>query len=116
MNFYVYFYLRENGTPYYVGKGSGDRAFCTDRRLPAPKDRSRILIQEYESETDAFAAEIFFIAFYGRKDTGVGCLHNFTDGGQGAAGHKHSAEVRERIRRGIRKSRFPNAPYFEDEL
>lgn len=44
MTFYTYFWLRENGTPYYVGKGTGDRAFTSrGHRVKRPKHTSRIL-------------------------------------------------------------------------
>ena len=44
--YYTYAYLRENGTPYYIGKGHGDRAYQSQRRNGArkPKDIKRILI------------------------------------------------------------------------
>ena len=84
--FYTYLYLREDGTPYYVGKGKGKRAFYgLTHRVKPPKSRERILLQEFPSEDDAFAAEMFLIAYYGRKDLGTGCLHNLTDGGEGNA-------------------------------
>jgi hypothetical protein len=92
MAFYTYLYLRENGTPYYVGKGVGRRAY---RRVSPPRDR--ILIQEYPSEQDAFAAEMFFISYYGRKDLGTGCLRNRTDGGEGASGRQVSEESKLRV-------------------
>lgn len=80
--FYTYLWLREDGTPYYAGKGSGVRAFVRDNhRVPCPP-KDRVLIQEFDSETDAFEAEKFLIAFYGRKDVGTGCLRNMTDGGE----------------------------------
>ena len=79
--FYTYLWLREDGTPYYVGKGSGHRAFVSwGHRHPRPKDRSSILIQEFPSERDAFSAEIFLISYYGRKDLGTGCLRNLSGG------------------------------------
>lgn len=94
MVFYTYLYLRYDGTPYYVGKGSGIRAFTNSGRNFAkkPLDEDRIIIQEFDSEQDAFEAEKFLISFYGRKDTNAGCLLNMTDGGDGCSGHVHSEE------------------------
>jgi hypothetical protein len=89
--FYTYLWLREDGTPYYVGKGHCKRAI----RKGSPQDLTRILIQEHESEQDAFTAEMFLIAYYGRKDLGTGCLRNLTDGGEG--GSNPSEETRRKM-------------------
>lgn len=83
--FYVYMYLREDGTPYYVGKGIGNRAYQKNRRLKPPP-KNRIIIQDRLTEEQAFQQEIEHIAFYGRKDNGTGMLRNLTDGGEGASG------------------------------
>lgn len=91
--FYVYFWLRDDGTPYYVGKGKGDRAFVSDQhRLRRPVDREFIVLQEYESETEAFEAERFFISYFGRADLSEGCLRNLTNGGDGVSGHIYTPE------------------------
>ena len=82
--FYTYLWLREDGTPYYVGKGKGNRAFDRKNHIQKPpSDTSRILVQDFTSEADAFKAEIFLIDYYGRKDLGTGCLRNRTEGGVG---------------------------------
>ena len=89
--FYTYLYLREDGTPYYVGKGSGDRAHKWHRVGCPPVER--ILSQEFPSESDAFEAEKFLIGFYGREDLRMGRLLNLTDGGENppdATGNKHN--------------------------
>jgi len=97
--FYTYLWLREDGTPYYVGKGCKNRAFVKNsHRIGPPSNPDLILVQKFPDEAAAFAAEIFLISFYGRIDLGSGCLRNLTDGGENPPkgshrGHKHSAET-----------------------
>ena len=100
--FYVYLWLRDNGTPYYVGKGHGKRAI----RKGSP-DPAFIIIQEFESETDAFSAEIFLISYHGRKDLGTGILRNRTDGGEG------TSNPSEATRKAISDSRMGKATWVK---
>lgn len=102
--FYAYLWLRENGTPYYVGKGKGKRAFTNNsHRIGKPTDDDRIMLQEFETEEDAFFAEKFLIALYGRKDNGTGILRNLTDGGEDPPNLKGRKRSREGVLRGALK-------------
>ena len=93
--FYTYAYLREDKTPYYIGKGTGDRIYSTNRRNNPPKDKSRIIfLKQNLTEEEAFRHEIYMIAVFGRKDLGTGILHNLTDGGDGASGYVFSEETK----------------------
>jgi hypothetical protein len=84
--FYVYLFLREDGTPYYVGKGCGGRQFDKRRTVKLPSDRSRnIRVLDGMTEEDALAWEMLLIARYGRKNIGTGILRNGTDGGEGTS-------------------------------
>ena len=104
--YYTYLWLREDGTPYYVGKGKGKRAYrSVGHTVPRPKDDARIFIQHWGSEDEAFYMEKWWIALFGRKDNGTGILRNLTDGGENppkmfgnlhAKGAKHSAEANAR--------------------
>jgi hypothetical protein len=91
--FYTYTYLREDKTPYYIGKGQGNRAYKKYRNIKPPKNKSRIIfLKQNLTEEEAFKHEIYMISVFGRKDLGTGILINKTDGGEGASGFRHSEE------------------------
>ena len=99
MEYYTYAYLREDGTPYYIGKGKDDRVYYRWRKgLKPPKDRSRIIfLKQNLTEEEAFKHEIYMISVFGRKDLGTGILHNRTNGGEGNNGVIMSEETKRKI-------------------
>ena len=95
--YYVYMYLRENGTPYYVGKGKDNRVYEKHNvNVPPTKDRIQFIEQNI-SEERALELEKFLINKYGRKDNGTGILRNLTDGGEGASGRKMTDKNKEAL-------------------
>jgi hypothetical protein len=94
--FYVYAYLRQDNTPYYIGKGFGIRAWNKhDKGINPPKDTTKIVILEHNlSDVGALAIERRMIKWYGRKDLSTGILHNKTDGGDGSVGFKPSVKYK----------------------
>jgi hypothetical protein len=90
--FYTYAYLREDRTPYYIGKGQGKRINNphyrnnkTRVRVPLPPMNRRILLKQNLTEEEAFKHEIYMIDVFGRKDLGTGILLNMNDGGKGGS-------------------------------
>ena len=85
------------GSPYYIGKGHGRRAFTKHSNVPLPNEPHRIVvIYDGLSESQSNLEEKRLIMVYGRIDTGMGCLRNRTDGGEGQCGAKWSSEVIEK--------------------
>ena len=94
--FYTYAYLREDRTPYYIGKGEKNRIYKKKKKeIQPPKDTSRIIfLKQNLTEEEAFKHEKYMIAVFGRKDLGTGILRNLTDGGEGCSGAVRSEEWR----------------------
>ena len=105
--FYTYAYLREDRTPYYIGKGEGNRAYYKrSGEVKPPKDRLRIIfLKQNLTEEQAFKHEIYMISVFGRKDLGTGVLRNKTDGGEGFSGIIRSEEYKRKLSE-LRKGKY----------
>ncbi len=110
--FYTYLHCKPDGTPFYVGKGFGNRALnLTRRRNPFHqaivakygKENIRVFVFECDSEERALSDEIIQIADLRRAGYN---LCNQTEGGDGVS--NPSPDVRKRIGAGQRgKKRSP---------
>lgn len=116
--YYVYgYYELDYEHPIYIGKGCGNRLwqhfnawhlelndyFHRKLRLMILND-VRVLVKtlvENLTEECALAKEMEYIALYGRRDIGTGCLYNLNDGGgKGNTGWIPSEQTRQNISNG----------------
>lgn len=112
--FYIYAYLRDDGSPYYIGKGKGPRAWIQHSKkgkgVHTPKDLSRIYVCESNlTELRAFALERRYIRWWGRKDVGTGILQNMSDGGQGTSNTRRCVTEKTKRKIGIANTGRPQS-------
>jgi hypothetical protein len=111
-NFYVYIHRRlSDNTPFYVGKGSGNRAWTTSGRNPywlAVKEKYGFKVEivfDALTEEEAFACEVDTIkemTYFGYP------LTNLTSGGEGQTGLRFTDKQRLNIANGLKEKRFGN--------
>jgi len=66
-DYYVYAYLREDETPYYIGKGCQNRHLDCHRYVVVPPEERIVLLNENLTEQESFSIEAEYIKTYGRK-------------------------------------------------
>jgi hypothetical protein len=102
-NYYTYAYLREDTTPYYIGKGKcgSGRHLHKSHHVPIPPKERILILKDNISEEDALKHEIYMISVFGRKDNNTGILRNLTEGGDGKSGWKASKETCDKISKAL---------------
>ena len=85
MNYYVYAYLREDNSPYYIGMGKDYRMDTphNSQNIALPPKHLRVKLHEGLTEAQALDIEEQLIAEYGRKIDG-GQLLNIAVRGDGS--------------------------------
>lgn len=80
--FYIYAYLRTDGTPYYIGRGQRYRMHNIQQHVVGvPPWERRVKLMTDLTHEEANEWEIDLIELLGRIDLGTGCLRNRTAGG-----------------------------------
>lgn len=119
--YYTYAYLREDKTPYYIGRGKHHSRFKYHRMsqkhtcgIP-PKER-RLVLKDNLSIEEAIKHEEYMIDLYGLVIDGSGILRNYVRDSRGGSceGRKLSEETKQKMSLTMKK-RWKSGFYSSDE-
>ena len=107
--FSVYVDKKENGVPFYVGKGLSSRIKYKKRNNLHSKiaNKNPNWVREVVfngTNEEVIREECRLIALYGRINLNTGTLANLTDGGEGSSGWKPSNETIQKNAKAISKA------------
>lgn len=111
-SYYVYAYIRLDGTPYYIGKGKDKRAYSKRHSVWVPTRESGqiVFLERNLTEVGAFAIERRLIRWWGKKHEG-GLLYNKADGGDGSPGYgvsrPHTEESKQKMSKAKMGKSYP---------
>ncbi len=127
-SFYVYLHRdKATGTPFYVGKGKGDRANQEQGRSSEwqakvdslPMGYSVEIVQRDFTEVEAWNLEWSLVHQYGKSSDGTGTLVNVFDGGEAGLSVSMASTLPEPIARAWEEdyeSRSYRVPSAEEEM
>lgn len=110
--YYTYAYLREDGTPYYIGRGKHHKGYKyhritqkTSHTCPVPPRDRRLILKDDISLCEAQKHEEYLINIYGSKWDGTGILRNLVSDSRGGSkkGRKLSQETKDKMSATMRK-------------
>ena len=121
MDYYTYAYLREDKTPYYIGRGKHHSGYKYQRMsakhacaIP-PQDR-RIILKDNLSKEQAVKHEEYMIDLFGLICDDTGILRNYVRDSCGGSyiGRKLSEETKQKMSLTMKK-RWESGIYDNDE-
>ena len=115
-NYYTYAYLRLDGTPYYIGRGCGRRAFKNHRHIAVPPKERILFLKKNLTYLESIKHEIYMIFILGRKDLGTGILRNLTNGGEGTKGYKVTEQTCSKIRQTLETTHATRGSFWWKNL
>jgi len=119
--YYTYAYLREDKTPYYIGRGKHHKGYKYHRMSQKhtcgiPPQERRIVLKDNLSKEQAMKHEEYMIDLFGIIHDNTGILRNYVRNSCGGSnkGRKLSEETKQKMSLAMKK-RWENGVYDNEE-